>query len=200
MSQLDPIYVDLTQSSADILRLRRAAGAGEITRGAPATRNARLILEDGSTYPLEGRIQLTEVTVDQSTGAVALRAVFANPDRLLLPGMYVRAVIDEGVDSNGILAPQEAVTRDRKGAPSVRLVNAEGKLETREVVATRAIGADWLVSSGLEPGDRLVIEGAPNARPGTAVDVVPAPTAATARPAALAAEAAAAPAAAPVAR
>ncbi len=172
IAQLDPIYVDLTQSSADLLRLRQAAKAGQIKRGEADTRQVSLVLEDGTAYPREGRLLLSEVTVDATTGSVLLRAVFGNPDGLLLPGMYVRALLAEGVAERGLLVPQQAITRDRKGAATVRIVNAEGKLELRTLATSRAIGSDWLVTAGLEAGDRVVIEGAATAQPGTTVDVV----------------------------
>jgi membrane fusion protein, multidrug efflux system len=172
ISQLDPIYVDLSQSSSELLRLRRAAQAGNIQRGAADTQKVSLLMEDGSSYPIEGQMKLREVTVDPTTGAVALRAEFANPDGLLLPGMYVRAIVTEGIVENGILIPQQALQRDRKGDARVKLVNAQNKIELREVVAIRALGANWLVDSGLAPGDRLVVEGAQNAQPGSAVKIV----------------------------
>lgn len=173
ISQLDPIYVDVTQSSADMLRLRKALNAGEFTRKGSEQPEVSLVTEDGSPYPHKGRIQFSEVTVDDTTGAVTLRAVFANPDGLLLPGMYVRAVVTEGVDEQGILAPQLAVRRDRKGNPTARIVNAEDKLEVRQIVTTRVIGDRWLVTSGLQAGDRLVVEGAREAQPGAAVKIAP---------------------------
>jgi membrane fusion protein (multidrug efflux system) len=171
VSQLDPIYVDLSQSSGELLRLRRALQSGRMQRedGASAV---RLRLEDGSLFAQEGRLELAEVAVDPSTGSVALRAVFPNPDGLLLPGMYVRAEVDQGVDPDAILLPQQAVARDRKGAATVSIVDAENKLQTRPVVVSRAIGNDWLVDSGLEEGDRVVLEGAANLRPGTEVRII----------------------------
>ncbi len=181
IAQLDPIYVDLTQSSADLLRLRQAANAGQIKRGEADTRKVSLVLEDGTAYPQEGRLQLSEVTVDATTGSVLLRAVFSNPDGLLLPGMYVRAMLAEGVAERGLLVPQQAITRDRKGGATVRIVNAESKLELRTLTTSRAIGSDWLVNAGLEAGDRVVIEGAAAAQPGTLVEVVDGPGAATPR-------------------
>lgn len=170
VSQLDPIYVDLTQSSAELLRLRLARQAGRVTVD-DGTRRVRLRLEDGSTYPHEGRLELSEVTVDPSTGSVVLRAVFPNPDALLLPGMYVRAEITEGVVPAGIRVPQQAVGRDRKGNAIVRIVDAEGRVREREVVATRAIGSDWLVESGLEAGERVITGGGANAQTGGEVRV-----------------------------
>ena len=172
ISQLDPIYVDLTQSSAELLRLRKAAKDGAMKRGEAGTQKASLVLEDGSDYPLEGRIQLSEVTVDSTTGSVLVRALFPNPEGLLLPGMFVRAVVIEGTSEKGMLVPQEAVTRDRKGDPATRIVNADSKLESRSITVERSIGNEWLVTAGLSEGDRVVLEGAANAQPGTRVEIV----------------------------
>lgn len=173
VSQLDPVYVDVTQSSADLLRLRRAAMDGRIQRDGDTARNVRLVLEDGSEYAHEGRLRLTEVAVDATTGAVTLRAEFPNPDGLLLPGMYVRAVLDEGVTPAGVLIPQQALSRDRQGRAVVQVVDAEGKADVREVEASRTVGTRWLVEKGLAAGDRVILEGGQNAPPGTVVRVVP---------------------------
>ncbi|MET0293309.1 MAG: efflux RND transporter periplasmic adaptor subunit, partial [Steroidobacteraceae bacterium] len=174
VSQLHPIYVDLTQSSAEVLRLRQGLQAGRVQRG-DGSRPVRLRLEDGSDYAHEGKLELAEVTVDPSTGSVTLRALFPNPDGLLLPGMYVRASLDEGVDPRGIRIPQEAVTRDRKGNATVRIVDAESKLQIRQVTVSRALGNEWLIESGLENGERVVVEGAAAAVPGTEVRIVDGP-------------------------
>ena len=171
ISQLDPIYVDITQSSAELVRLRQALKAGKINREDEAQR-VSLVMEDGTPYPVEGRVQLTEVTVDPSSGSVTLRARFPNPDGLLLPGMYVRAVVTEGSTPTGILAPQAAIIRDRRGNPQARLVTAEDKLEVRPVTIARSVGTNWLVSEGLKSGDRLVLSGGQNVQPGTAVKAV----------------------------
>lgn len=173
ISQLDPVYVDVTQSSAELLRLRRAALEGRIQRGDDATRSVGLVLEDGSTYPHQGRLRLAEIAVDATTGAVTLRAEFPNPDGLLLPGMYVRAILDEGVHPAAVLVPQQALVRNRQGRPVVNVVNAESRVEAREVVATRTVGARWLVEQGLAPGDVVIVEGAQNAPPGTTVRIAP---------------------------
>jgi membrane fusion protein (multidrug efflux system) len=175
VSQLDPIYVDLAQSSGELLRLRQAQQAGRMQRD-DGVRAVRLRLEDGSLYPQQGRLELSEVAVDPSTGSIALRAIFPNPDGLLLPGMYVRAEVDQGVDPAGVLLPQEVVVRDRKGNATVRVVDAQNRLQVRPVVVTRAIGNDWLIDSGLEAGERVVVEGAANAPPGTEVRIVDAPS------------------------
>jgi membrane fusion protein (multidrug efflux system) len=172
ISQLDPIYVDLTESSTELLRLRQALKSGTLQHGGAAAQKVSLVLEDGSTYPFEGRMQLAEVTVDATTGSVLLRAQFPNPDALLLPGMYVRALVTEGVDAKGMLVPQPAITRDRKGDATVRVVNAEGRLEARPVTLSGSINGDWLVTAGLADGDRVVIEGATGAPPGSQVAIV----------------------------
>lgn len=172
VSQLDPIYVDLTQSSAELLRLRQALLQGRMQEGA---RTVTLRLEDGSLYAHEGRLELSEVTVDPTTGSVTLRAVFPNPEGLLLPGMYVRAEINEGVHPEGIRVPQQAVGRDRKGNATVRLVDAEDRLQQRQVRVTRALGSDWLVEDGLARGDRVVVAGANGVATGTVVRIVESP-------------------------
>ena len=179
ISQLDPIYVDISQSSAEMLRLRQALAAGKLSRDAAGQRVA-LVLEDGSPYPHEGRIQLTEVTVDPSSGSVTLRARFPNPEGLLLPGMYVRTVVTEGSTPDGIVVPQGAVSRDRSGRPQARVVTAENKLELRPLVIARSVGSNWLVSEGLRGGDRLVMAGGQNVQPGTTVKPVDEPPAAAA--------------------
>jgi membrane fusion protein (multidrug efflux system) len=172
IAQLDPIYVDLAQSSAELLRLRQALKSGKLQHGDAATQKVSLVLEDGSSYPLEGRMQLSEVTVDATTGSVLLRAQFPNPDALLLPGMFVRAMVTEGIDTKGMLVPQPAITRDRKGDAIVRVVNAQGRLEARPVTLSGSINGDWVVTAGLADGDRVVIEGAAGAPPGTPVEIV----------------------------
>jgi membrane fusion protein (multidrug efflux system) len=182
VQQLDPIFVDVTQSSATILRLKRALAGGQLSGG---TAKVTLLLEDGSIYPLQGKLKFSDITVDQSTGAITLRAEFPNPKGDLLPGMYVRAVLEEGVMDQALLAPQPAVGRDAAGKPLAYVVDATGKLEQRALVTERAIGDQWLVSSGLKAGDRLVVSGQQKAGPGTAVEIVPTsrPTAALATPA-----------------
>ncbi len=145
VTQLDPIYVDLTQSAAEVLKLRQEMEAGKVSGGGGAALAVRLKFEDGTPYPLEGRMQFTDVTVDQSTGAVTLRAVFPNPRKLLLPGLYVRAVIVEGVDQNGILAPQQGVSRDEKGQPTALVVDPTGHVQARilTVVDARSATNGW---------------------------------------------------------
>lgn len=177
ISRLDPIYVDVTQSAAEELKLRQAMEAGKLRSGGVTTAKVRLILEDGSTYPLEGRLEFAEVTVDQTTGTVALRAIFPNPQGLLLPGLYVRAVVAEGIDPAGILAPQTAVTRDEKGRPQALIVDPRGHVQARLLTTSRTVGDQWLVTSGLAAGDRLIVEGLQSAKPGMPVKVVPAASA-----------------------
>jgi membrane fusion protein (multidrug efflux system) len=169
VQKLDPIFVDVTQSSTTVLRLKRALAGGQLSGG---TAKVKLLLEDGSAYPLEGKLKFSDVTVDSATGAITLRAEFPNPKGDLLPGMYVRAVLEEGVMDQALLAPQRAVSRDAAGKPLAYVVDAAGKLEQRSLVTERAVGDQWLVTSGLKNGDRLVVWGQQKATPGSAVQVV----------------------------
>ena len=184
VQQLDPIYVDVTQPSAAALRLKRAFAKGELTRSGDNAAHVSLLLEDGTPYPLPGRLQFSDVTVDPSTGAITLRAVFPNPKAELLPGMYVRAVLEEGIKEQALLVPQQAVTRDAAGKPLAYVVDGEGKMQPRPLDTERAIGDQWLVTRGLQAGDRLVVDGAQRARPGAPVEAVPAGTTVTATTAA----------------
>ena len=168
--QLDPVYVDITQSSQDLLRLRGQFTDGEL-RSAAEEAPVLLKLENGAMYPHEGRLQFTDVSVDESTGMVSLRALFPNPEHILLPGMYVRAVIAEGVDENALLVPQRALRRDPKGQASVLLVDGGGKVDVRLVDVGRTVGDSWQVLSGLKPGDRVIVEGGQNVRPGMSVKI-----------------------------
>ena len=168
--QLDPVYVDITQSSQDLLRLRAQFTNGEL-RSAAEEAPVRLKLENGAMYPHEGRLQFTDVSVDESTGMVSLRALFPNPEHILLPGMYVRAVIAEGVDENALLVPQRALRRDPKGQASVLLVDGGGKVDVRLVDVGRTVGDSWQVLSGLKPGERVIVEGGQNVRPGMSVKI-----------------------------
>ena len=168
--QLDPVYVDITQSSQDLLRLRAQFTNGEL-RSAAEEAPVRLKLENGAMYPHEGRLQFTDVSVDESTGMVSLRALFPNPEHILLPGMYVRAVIAEGVDENALLVPQRALRRDPKGQASVLLVDGGGKVDVRLVDVGRTVGDSWQVLSGLKPGDRVIVEGGQYVRPGMSVKI-----------------------------
>jgi membrane fusion protein (multidrug efflux system) len=173
VQQLDPIYVDVTQSSADQLRLRRRLDGGHIKRGGDSARKVKLILEDGTPYPLEGKLQFKDVTVDPSTGAVTLRMVFPNPQHILLPGMFVRAVVEEGVDDQAILAMQQGVSRDQKGNAIAWVLDKSDKVEQRTLTVEKAIGDKWLVTNGLADGDRLIVEGLQKVRPGMTVKAVP---------------------------
>ena len=203
IQQLDPIYVDVTQSSADLLRLRRELASGRLKSAGAEQARVKLLLEDGSAYPLEGRLQFSEVSVDPTSGAVTLRAVFPNPKQQLLPGMYVRALLEEGVRENAILVPQQAVSRDPRGNAVALVVAADGTVQSRQLRADRAIGSQWLVSEGLAAGDRVIVEGLQRARPGAPAKAVekaappaaPAPAAAKADAAPARGEAGKAPAA-----
>ena len=168
IQRLDPIYVDINQSSVELLKLRKQIMAGQISRGGGATR-VGLTLEDGSEYGQEGTFQFADVTVAQDTGTVTVRAIFPNREGLLLPGMYVRAHLTEGTQAQGILVPQQAVSRDEKGNPQAFVVGAGDKLEVRQLTTSRAIGNKWLVTNGLKPGDRLVMDGTMMLQPGAAV-------------------------------
>jgi len=170
--QFDPIYVDVTQSSAELLRLKRAFESGTLSANGDQ-RTVRLLLEDGTPYPLEGALQFRDITVEPTTGSYTLRIVFANPEHLLLPGMFVRAIIQEGTATQAILVPQEAVSRNPKGEAVALVVDGEGKVQQRMLTLSRALGNQWLVSAGLTAGDQLIVEGTLRARPGTAVKVVP---------------------------
>lgn len=172
IQQLDPIYVDVTQSSTAWLNLKEALTNGELQKSGNGAK-VRLILENGRTYAQEGTLQFSDVTVNQDTGAITLRAVFPNPGTVLLPGMYVRAVLQEGVRQQGLLVPQQAVSRDGAGKPQALVVNGQGVVELRALVTDRAIGDQWLVSSGLKEGDQLVVDGMQRATPGAKVKVVP---------------------------
>jgi len=173
IQQLDPIYVDVTQSSADLLRLRRNLASGKLTRPGAVDSKVKLLLEDGTPYSRAGTLQFRDVTVDPTTGSVVLRMVFPNPDTVLLPGMFVRAVVEEGALEQAILAPQQGVSRDVKGNTSALVVDGAGKVAVRPIVVDRAIGNRWLVSSGLSDGDQVIVDGLQRIRPGLAVKAVP---------------------------
>jgi membrane fusion protein (multidrug efflux system) len=179
IQQLDPIYVDVTQSSVESLRIRKNLESGVLKNGS-GQRNVKLLLEDGTPYPQRGTLKFRDVTVDSTTGSITLRMVFANPKQVLLPGMFVRAVIEEGVDENAILVPQQGVNRDLKGNPIALVVDSNNKVEQRKIVLDRAIGDKWLVMNGLAAGDRLIVEGTQNVRPGDTVRVVESAAASTA--------------------
>jgi membrane fusion protein (multidrug efflux system) len=168
--QLDPIYVDITESSARLAQLRKALKSGSVQ---PAGADVSIVLDDGSIYGHPGRIEFSETEVDEATGAVTIRATVPNPDRQLLPGQFVRVTVNQGVLPDGILAPQQGVTRDSTGAAIALVVNADNKVEGRKLVTDRAIGDQWLVSSGLKSGDRLIVEGTDRVKPGQTVKIAP---------------------------
>jgi len=186
VQQLDPIYVDLTQSSADMLRMRAEIAAGRMQTGAKGEVPVKLILEDGSEYAVEGRLALSEVTVDEGTGSVTLRAKFSNADGVLLPGMYVRARLPQGTRSDAILVPHKALSRDPLGNALVMVVNAESKVEARPVKVAQSLGSDWVVTGGLAAGERIIVEGLQKARPGAPVQAQEAGAQPAAAPAATA--------------
>ncbi|SRR5579862_940852 len=170
---LDPIYVDITQSSNEVLTLKQAVQHGSVN-SEPSDTPATLSLDNGSSYPQAGNLQFSEVTVDQTTGAVTLRAIFPNPNGILLPGMFVRATIIEGVEQNAILAPQQGVGHNEKGDPTALVVDAGNVARLRLLKTSRAVGDKWLVTDGLKPGDRLIVEGLQKAMPDAPVHPVPA--------------------------
>ena len=174
IQQIDPIYVDMQQSSADLTRLRQALESGGV---APGGTSVRLRLEDGSTYGFTGTVQFSEMTVNEATGTVTLRARFANPNGLLLPGMFVTALFDQVVDPAAILVPQAAVQRDFDGSAFVYLVGKDNKAARRKIVASRTAGSDWVVTDGLKPGERVITQGLGNLRQGAPVRAVPAASA-----------------------
>lgn len=171
---LDPIYVDIAQSSSELLSLKLALQHGSLVNKGPADAKATLQLDNGTQYAIPGRLQFSEVTVDPTTGAVTLRAIFPNPDGVLLPGMFVRATIIEGLDPSAILAPQQGVSRNEKGEPTALVVDAKGFARLRVLKTSRAVGDKWLVTQGLKAGDKLIVEGLQKVLPDTPVHAVPA--------------------------
>jgi membrane fusion protein, multidrug efflux system len=170
---LGSMYVDVTQSSAELLKLKQNLASGLLKKDGASQARVKLMLEDGSAYPLAGSLKFSEVTVDQSTGSIILRAVFPNPKQTLLPGMFVRAIVEEGVSEQAILVPQRGVSRDAKGDATAMVVGAGEKVEVRPIKVSRTIGENWLVSDGLKAGDRVILEGLQRAKPGAPVKVVP---------------------------
>ena len=168
VQQLDPIYVDVTQSSSDFMRLKQQTS---LQKG--DTSSVELLMENGQPYPLKGTLQFSDVTVDESTGSITLRALFPNPQHMLLPGMFVRARIDEGTQPDAILVPQQGVTRTPRGDATVLVVNEKNQVESRTVVAPQAIGDRWLITEGLKNGDRVIISGLQKVRPGVTVVAIP---------------------------
>ena len=176
VQQLDSVYVDVTQSSSEWLQLQQELGTGVASSD---SREVQIQLENGSAYPLVGRLQFSDVTVEPGTGSFLLRVLVANPKSMLLPGMYVRATINEGVLKDALLVPQQGITRDAKGSATAMVIGAGSKVELRSVATARAMGSQWLVASGLKSGDRVIVEGLQKIQPGMAV----APTEASAAPA-----------------
>lgn len=182
IQQLDPIYVDVTQPARDLLNLRRDLAEGRLQKAGENAAKATLTLEDGSAYAHEGKLEFSEVSVDAGTGSVVLRAVFPNPDKVLMPGMFVHAQLVAGVKSEAILAPQQGITRTPTGQATALVVNAENKVEARQVTTARTVGNRWLVSEGLVDGDRLITEGLQFIAPGVEVNPVPASNVGPAQP------------------
>lgn len=171
IQQLDPIYVDVTQSSLEILKLRNDLATGRLQKAGNNAATVKLLLEDGSEYPQAGQLEFSEVSVDPGTGSVTLRAVFPNPKHDLLPGMFVHAQLQAGVSAQAILAPQQGVTRNLKGQPTALVVNQNDQVELRELQAERTAGNAWLINHGLQAGDRLIVEGLQFVKPGVTVTV-----------------------------
>lgn len=171
IQRLDPIYVDIQQSSADLLALRRSLTKGGAT---PSSTSVQLTLEDGSAYPATGTLQFAEAMVDENTGTVTLRARFPNPEGLLLPGMYVRAALSQATLTNAILVPQIGVSRDAKGNATVMTVGPDNKAVRKSITANQTIGDKWLVTAGLKAGDKVIVEGLGRVKPGAAIKPVPA--------------------------
>jgi membrane fusion protein, multidrug efflux system len=187
IQQLDPIFVDVTRSSSEILQLKRQLAARTLQTDASGAARVKLLLEDGTPYPLPGTLKFSEVSVDPGTGSVTLRTLFPNPEQLLLPGMFVRAILEEGNNALALLVPQRGVTRNPAGNPMVFVVGAEEKVEARPIKVARTIGDSWLIEEGLKAGDRVILEGIQRARPGTVVKAVPFGAPPAAAPAAAAA-------------
>jgi membrane fusion protein, multidrug efflux system len=174
VQQLDPIYVDITQSSTEMLRLQKQLASGDLVKDDDDQAEVGLTLEDGTVYPERGRLKVSEASVDPGTGSVVMRAVFPNPRRELLPGMFVRASLTRGTRAAALLVPQRGVTHNAKGEATVLVVDADDKVQEKIVTADRAIGSDWLITAGLAAGDRVIVEGLQKARPGSPVKPVPA--------------------------
>jgi len=173
IQQLDPIYVDVPQSTTELLHLKRNLARGRINTNWTDQNKVGLVLEDGTPYPLKGAFQFRDITVEPTTGSVILRAIFPNPEGMLLPGMFVRAVVKEGVSEGAILIPQPSISRDAKGNPFALIVDSEGKVEQRVLTLRRAIRDQWLVGSGVQQGDRVIVEGLQKVRPGQSVNEIP---------------------------
>ncbi|MFJ2689147.1 efflux RND transporter periplasmic adaptor subunit [Pseudomonas sp. NPDC087336] len=174
VNQLDPIYVDVTQPITRILELKRALKSGDLKNTGSDQAEVSLTLDDGSAYPLTGTLKFSEVSVDQGTGSVTLRAVFPNPDRALLPGMFVHAQVKEGVRERALLVPQQAIVRDSRGVATVWVVTDDNHVEQRDLETVRTVGNSWLVDSGVSPGERIITEGLQHVQADSLVDAQPA--------------------------
>ncbi|MBN2329608.1 MAG: efflux RND transporter periplasmic adaptor subunit [Candidatus Omnitrophica bacterium] len=172
IQQLDPIYVDVPQSTTELLRLRQRLEKGGLNQEGADHKKVKILLEDGSEYSQEGDLQFRDITVDPTTASVVLRILVPNPESVLLPGMYVQAVVKEGEKHDALMIPQQAVMRDHKGDPYVMLVNDENQIEQRMIIINRAIGNQWFVSDGLSQGDRVVVEGSQKVHPGSSVKAI----------------------------
>jgi membrane fusion protein (multidrug efflux system) len=177
IQQIDPIYVDLNQSSVQGLQLRRDIASGKVKVNGPNQAKVTVFLEDGTQYPVAGTLQFTDITVDQNTGSVTVRAIIPNPNNVLLPGMFVRARVDEGVDDNALLVPQTGVTHNPQGQATALVVGPDNKVALRTIQATRTFGANWVVDGGLNEGEKVIVSGIQKVQPGALVRVVEAPAA-----------------------
>jgi len=175
VQQIDPIYVDLNQSSVAGLQLRRDVASGRLKLNGPDQAKVTLFLEDGSQYPESGTLQFTDITVDPGTGSVTVRAIFPNPRQVLLPGMFVRARIDQGIDDTAMLVPQVGVTRNPQGQATALVVGPDDKVTSRTIQATRTLGDQWVVQGGLNAGERVIVAGVQKVQPGMVVRAVEAP-------------------------
>jgi membrane fusion protein (multidrug efflux system) len=171
--QMDPVYFDITQSTTDLLRLRKAAASGAVARVETDSAPVNLVLEDGSKYPHPGKLLFSDVSVDPTTGMITLRALVPNPDNILLPGMFARAIVPQGVISNAVTVPQRTVSRGPSGSASVLVVDDQNKVELRKIVINREVGTKVVVAGGLKPGERIIVEGSQKAPPGSVVKPVP---------------------------
>lgn len=177
IQQIDPIYVDLNQSSVQGLRLRRDIASGKVKMTGPTQAKVTVILEDGTEYPIPGTLEFTDITVDQNTGSVTVRSIVPNPNYMLLPGMFVRARVEEGVDENALLVPQLGVTRNAEGQATVLVVGPDNKVALRTIEATRTFGTHWIVDGGLTEGEKVIVSGVQKVQPGMLVRVVETPSA-----------------------
>jgi membrane fusion protein (multidrug efflux system) len=175
VQQIDPVYVDLNQSSVEGLQLRRDVANGRLNLNGPDQAKVTLLLEDGTQYPESGTLQFTDITVDPSTGSVTVRAIFPNPHQMLLPGMFVRARIDQGVDDTAMLVPQVGVTHNSQGQATALVVGPDNKVATRIIQTTRTLGDQWVVQGGLNEGERVIVAGVQKAQPGMTVRAMEAP-------------------------